>query len=618
MTQRPQRNSANLLRQIQSENSKLAELSDPQLRRYVDDLRYQAQLNDTKQESLIVPAVAASQQAILRVLGYTLYDVQQRAALAVIQNCVAEMQTGEGKTVSAVPAAVFAGILGKGTHVATPNNYLAERDYEQLKPVYEILGLEVGLTDLDATNSEAKRAGYRADITYGPGYEFGFDYLRDQLLLKKQANLPIGQRTLDRLSGNDIEEPVLSGRLGFAIIDEIDNVLIDDSSSPQVLSEFQSGEAPDRHAVQLAYQIALRLWENEHYFETANGTYTLTQQGVSLIHDPSIIIPAQQLIRPWRQYVENALKAMHVFKKDEHYVVQNDEVRIVEQSTGRIFEDRSWQSGLHQAVEAKEGLTITPESLPLAQITRQRFFHLYQHLAGMTGTATQCRAELKQVYNLDVVEIPLRIPSKRIVLPVQTYAHAMEKWEAIAKSAQEYQAAGRPVLIGTRTIVESQIVTDILKPKGISHLLLNGKQDATEAEIISEAAYPGRITIATNLAGRGTDIKLTAESKAAGGLHVIVSECHASNRVDRQLVGRCARQGDPGSCQTFISADDWLFTKYAPWFSDSLHWATRNNVEIPNLPKRIRKIQDAIEREQFASRLQLLEQSDKKRKLLAR
>ena len=606
------------LKNAERENLKLSQFSTTQLRDYVDDLRYSAQRLTDDPSPLIAPALAAAQQAVFRVLGYTLFEVQQRAALAMMQGRVAEMQTGEGKTVSAVPAAVFGALLGKGVHIATPNNYLAQRDFEQLQPVYELLGLNTAQLDLDPQNSETKRGAYRADITYGPGYEFGFDYLRDQLILKKQAQLPLGQRTLKWIQAEPLESPVQLNRLGFAIVDEIDNVLIDDSSSPQVLSEFQPGTAPDRHAVILAREIAQRLWENEHYFQTASGSYSLTPEGISLIHDPSVIIPSSELIRPWRQYVENAIRASKEFERDVHYVVYRDEIRIVEQSTGRIFEDRSWQSGLHQAVEAKEGLEITPESLPLAQITRQRFYHLYDRLAGMTGTAAQCRAELKHVYKLDVVEIPLRNPSKRIVLPTRAFGTAQEKWNAIAQSVQSYQSKGRPILIGTRTIVESQLISDLLKAYRVDHLLLNGKQDATEAEIIADAGQVGRVTIATNLAGRGTDIKLTPQAKELGGLHVIVSECHASNRVDRQLVGRCARQGDPGSCETFISCDDWLFTKYAPWFADSIRWAIKNNVEIPNLLQRVKKIQDNIEQEQFAVRLQLLEKSNKKRKLLVR
>ncbi|MEM7783318.1 MAG: preprotein translocase subunit SecA, partial [Planctomycetota bacterium] len=298
-----------------------------------------------------------------------------------------------------------------------------------------------------------------------------------------------------------------------------------------------------------------------------------------------------------------------------HYVVNGNDIRIVEQSTGRIFEDRSWQSGLHQAIEAKEGVSITPESIPLAQITRQRFYRLYAHLCGMTGTTANCEPELRSIYQLSIQKIPLRIPSKRIFWPTQIFENSDLKWRSIASSIAQVSATGRPVLIGTRTILESQVLAELLSGAQVDFQLLNGKQDADEAAVVSDAGKRGRITIATNLAGRGTDIKLDPKVKNAGGLHVIVSECHASYRTDRQLIGRCARQGDPGSCQTFVSADDWLFTRYAPWFADALCWLAKQSDNRYDVDSKIRKIQANIEREQYGFRSQLLRQNQNRHKI---
>ncbi|MEM7476772.1 MAG: preprotein translocase subunit SecA, partial [Planctomycetota bacterium] len=350
---------------------------------------------------------------------------------------------------------------------------------------------------------------------------------------------------------------------------------------------------------------------NQHYLERSSGYIGLTDEGIRKVHSQEIPIPVEQLLRPWTKYVEAALRAQIQLVRDVHYIVLEGKIRIVEQSTGRIFEDRSWQAGLHQAVEAQENLEITPESLPLARITRQRFFRKYSHLSGMTGTAAACAIELNSIYGLRVQSIPLRIPSKRQEWPPQTYPKAEEKWAAIVESVSILHQLGRPILIGTRTILESQTLAQSLLARGIRFELLNGKQDASEAEIVARAGERGAVTIATNLAGRGTDIKLSKDSYALGGLHVIVSECHSSARIDRQLIGRCARQGDPGSCQTFVAADDWLFRTHAPDFCESLRWIAESGNQSVDIAAKIQRIQKRIEREQYLNRLQFLDSSDR-------
>ena len=550
-------------------------------------------------------------------LGIELYDVQMLAANAIINRKVAEMATGEGKTISAIPAAVFGALLGSGVHVATPNTYLAQRDHDELKDVYEALGLSVAMLDPEDNDTGKKKAAYGSDITYGPGYEFGFDYLRDQLTLKEEKRLPPGQAILRGLQNSTLRDSRVQRGLGFSIIDEIDNVLIDDATSPQVLSEYQPGEAKDKAVVGLARKVVGKLDQDVHFHEPAPDQIELTDAGKQKIHDKDLSIPINQLVRPWANYVEAALRAEHVFKRDVHYVVDpEDGIQIVEASTGRIFADRSWQSGLHQAVEAKESLTITPEALPLATITRQRFYQLYQSLSGMTGSAASCADELKSVYKLGVEAIPLRLPSQRKHLPTRALPTAEMKWDAILQDIKKLHRTSRPVLVGTRTIGESLRIGRLLQSASINFELLNGKQDADEAELISRAGLRGAITIATNLAGRGTDIKLPSEVLKLGGLHVIVSECHSSYRTDRQLIGRCARQGQPGSCQTYVSADDWLFTNYAPWLGEAIFELTRGGELSVDIESKVRKLQASIERKQFAGRLQMLEKNERESKAI--
>ena len=610
------RQQRSIVSRVLQQQQDLHRASENELRRRVEDLRENVFRLNCNLQDIETSALALSREAIHRVLGMQLYDVQLIAAHTLIEKKIAQMQTGEGKTISAAPAAVFGGILGGGTHVATPNSYLAQRDFEQLTPVFEMLGLSTGILDTEVP--EKKNAVYACDITYGPGYEFGFDYLRDQILLKNRDSAPLGVNLLQSLRGREESTPAQIRGLQFSIIDEIDNVLVDDASSPQVLSEFQPGEAPDCEAVVLAQKLSHELELQKHFIEPGPDQIRLTQTGIEFIHGADLPIPVQQLIRPWAKYVEAALRARHLFHRDIHYVVDDEEVKIVDESTGRIFEDRSWQAGLHQAIQAKEGVDIAPESLPLAQITRQRFYRLYQHLSGMTGTAEACAAELKAIYRMGITTIPLRVPSKRVMMPWRAFDSMHRKWEAIVQSISEIHRIGQPVLVGTRTIRESLILVDLLANQGLEFLLLNGRQDADEAEVVAQAGAKGAITIATNLAGRGTDIKLSDEIRNLGGLHVIVSECHASSRVDRQLVGRCARQGDPGSAQTFISAEDWLITTHGPWLTHSIQQiAVAGEVQL-NLEPKIRSIQNQIERQEFAKRLELMRSSQEQNKILER
>lgn len=584
------------------------------LARVVERIRQQILQPGNTPISFASEVIAICQLAIEHAFGWNLYDVQAVAAHALISGNIAEMQTGEGKTLSGLPAAVFGAVLGQGVHIATPTVYLAERDHQQLSPVFEMLGLSAGL--LSESEPSTRPYAYACDVTFGPGYEFGFDYLRDQMTLKKEEETMLGAQTLRRIRNSADSVAKINQRRGLAycIVDEADHVLVDDASSPLVLSEFQPGTAPDAEAVQLANQLAQAL-EIDTDFTDSNHQIELTEQGRRRIYESKIKIPMKQLTRPWNTYVETAIKAIHHFQKDVHYVLSSEQIKIVDAMTGRIFDDRSWQAGLHQAVEAKEGVPITPEKLPLAQITRQRFYRMYNHVSGMTGTALGCQSEIKSIYGLGVTPIPLRIPSQRVQMPMRVFGSESAKWDAITKSVVDTNRRGQPILIGTRTIRESELIASQLESCGLPFQLLNGKQDADEAHIVSLAGQRGGITIATNMAGRGTDIRLGDRVSELGGLHVIVSECHESTRIDRQLIGRCARQGNPGSAQTFVSADDWLLQTHGPWLANSIRkLASDKELEV-DISARIQKLQQLAERVNYAMRLEVMKAAEKREKL---
>jgi len=544
---------------------RLQSVTGEQLRQFSDQLRENIVRTSTlDDESILETGLALTYEAIRRVHGISLYDVQLLAGIVLTRGGVAEMATGEGKTLTAAIPAVIHGLRGRGVHVATSNAYLAERDCEELTPVFEILGLTAGLLE-EQGPPDGKRHAYRCDVTYGAGHEFGFDYLRDQTVVRDDGKSPLGKRFQQHWWGNSISSRILQRGLSFAIVDEIDNVLLDDAISPLLISEHTDDEAEDacvhRHALQLLEGL-----QREQHYQVAPITteIRLTEAGLERIHQSADVGEMSLLLRPWESYVLQALRAKEVMKRDVDYIVQNDEVCIVDESTGRIFEDRSWKDGLHQAVEAKEGLKITGEMKALARITRQRFYRLYGGMCGMTGTATGSESEFRTVYKVDVCPIPLRLPSQRTMLPTRYFPDAESKRTAIVEEIQTRHAAGQPVLVGTRSIGESSEIAELLNSSTVPFQLLNGTQDEEEADIIAGAGAVGAVTIATNLAGRGTDIKPSDEALAVGGLHVIAAERHSSNRIDRQLVGRSARKGDPGSAQFFVSADDELVINSSP------------------------------------------------------
>ncbi len=593
---------------IREAATRLVRLTETELGQASADLRNRVAQHGPDALGAKVQAFAFMREAIRRIRGVELYDEQLRAALILAKGRVAEMQTGEGKTLACAPAAYLHGLTGRGVHVATPNAYLAHRDFELLAPAFQLLGCPAGLLP-ERDSAERKRAAYLCDVTYGTGYEFGFDFLRDQLSMRQAASQALGQMLWDKIRGSDRQTSGTTQRpLYCAVVDEIDNVLLDDAGSPLVLSETADQEAPDSAAHQLAHRIAPRLESGRHYqFDASSGCLQVTDAGVERVHAADVDVPVSVLLRSWTEYVEKALLAALLFRRDVHYVVIDGTVQIVDASTGRIFTDRTWQDGLHQAIEAREGVRITAEKHALAQITRQRFFRLYERLCGMTGTASGCEREFRQVYGLQVRAVPLRAPCRREILPTRFFANATAKWQAVARSVAQLHAARRPALIGTRSIDDSERLASLFRQCGLGCELLNGRQDAAEADIVARAGQPGAITIATNLAGRGTDIQLDSEVARLGGLHVVVGECHDSRRVDRQLIGRCARQGDAGSAQTLFSADDSLIQRFGPWLAEAMRRHAGPDGEVPfDLSRQVRRLQALAERQDYAARCALL------------
>lgn len=550
-------------------------------------------------------AFALTTEAVRRVTGKTFYDVQLLGGLSLTRGEIAEMQTGEGKTLTtALPAFVFA-LTGEGVHVATTNAYLAERDCKELTPVFQLLGLNVGLLP-SAHHPATKRAAYQCDVTFGTGYEFGFDFLRDQLALRRQPVKPLGSRHLAQLDGRSIGTTDLLQRgHAFAIIDEADSVLLDEATMPLILSSAGQQPANDR-LYELARHAADQLAESEHFvLHAAKKAVQVTDDGWQFVHEQLSASGLAGLQRPWIRYVEDALRARHFLHRDVDYVVRDNAVLIVDQHTGRIHDERTWRDGLHQAVEKHEGVPLSPEKQVDARISRQRYFQLYDHVCGMTGTATGGETEFTEFYGLQVRHIPTHRPNQRRTLETRVFESGELRDAAIAAEVAECHLRKQPVLIGTRTIQHSRLLSERLTKLGLIHRVLNGTQDESEAEIISKAGAAGAITIATNMAGRGTDINPSSASLAAGGLHVIAAEHHSSKRVDRQLAGRAARQGQPGSVRFYACWEDELFM-----LADFVMPHASDDSAAPHLTAEtgfISKIQRQLERRSFERRRELVQ-----------
>ncbi len=515
---------------------------------------------------VVASAFALIRESSKRVYGLYHHDVQILAGLAMCRGAIAEMATGEGKTLVQSLVAFTLSLHGRGVHVATANSYLAERDQEASVKLLNLLGVSSALLPEKAPIPE-KRKAYAADVTFGTGTEFGFDYLRDQLERFRTPPLALGERFFNAvLQTESSGETVLAQRgLVYAVLDEADSILIDEASTPLVIATRDDGAHRQPAPFLVANELVGQLREGiDFLLGTAEKPPRLTPEGETLVCSDRFPVPWQDLRRPWKRYVENALSARYRFHRDVHYVLSEDKVVIIDEFTGRARAESSWKDGLHQAVEAKEGVEIQAESESAASISRQRFYKLYENLCGMTGTAMDSAGELWEAFRLPVVPIPRHRPSQAKTLPARVFINEEAKINAVVADIARLRQQGRAILVGTRTIGNSEKLSAALDCAHIPHRVLNARQDAEEAAIITDAGKPATVTIATNMAGRGTHISLDESVLQHGGLHVIALELEESRRIDLQLTGRGARQGQPGSCQVFLSADDFILRRYSP------------------------------------------------------
>jgi preprotein translocase subunit SecA len=630
-----------MLKAVQSVNAleeQMLSLSDEQLRSKTEEFKARLEKGETL-DQILPEAFAVCREAGKRVMGMRHFDVQLIGGMTLHEGRIAEMRTGEGKTLVATLAVYLNALAGKGVHVVTVNDYLARRDANWMRPLYEFLGLSVGIVT-PFQPPEEKRAAYASDITYGTNNEFGFDYLRDNMAFSLQEK---NQRELN-----------------FAVIDEVDSILIDEARTPLIIS----GQAED--SSKLYQQINLLIPRLTQHIEEEEGVVTqeghfsidektrqveLNEQGHQYIEElltqAGLLAEGESLYSAHNlgllTHVYSGLRAHKLFHRNVEYIVQNNQVLLIDEHTGRTMPGRRLSEGLHQAIEAKEGLQIQPESQTLASTTFQNYFRLYKKLAGMTGTADTEAFEFQQIYSLPVVVIPTNKPLARKDFNDLVYLTQEEKFAAIIADIKECRNQGRPVLVGTATIESSEYVSRLLEEEGFEHKVLNAKHHDKEAEIIAQAGRPGAVTIATNMAGRGTDILLggnwevevaalenateeqIAQIKAdwqkrhqqvleAGGLHVIASERHESRRIDNQLRGRAGRQGDPGSSRFYLSLEDSLMRIFASDrvknFMKALGMESGEAIEHRMVTNAIEKAQRKVEGRNFDMRKQLLEYDD--------
>ena len=573
----------------------LADISDARLRELTSTLR------ETPNPSHI-EAIALIAEAVRRSHGIVAYDVQLHAGHVLAAGHLGEMATGEGKTlVALLPAFCFA-LEGRGAHVATVNSYLAERDREFARAPFDRLGMSVGLLVEKAAKSD-KRKAYASDVTYGVGTEFGFDYLRDQLAIRALGE--VRPRFHELLTGcAPRPADVVQRGHAFAVIDEADSVLIDEARSPLIVAIGARNPHATPQMFHLADRIAAGLRADSDFTRDPHShRLTLTSDGTRRALDGLTDDVLPHLQRLWQETIEQALHARHRLKRDVQYVVRDGKVVIVDEFTGRLCPDRTWSDGMHQAVEAFAGVTVTEENSSEATITRPAYFRLYEKICGMTGTAREAAAELRECYGLASTYIPLHRPSRRVLLPDRVFSNRDAKLDAVVREIAARHATGQPVLVGTRTIENSEALAARLAPQGVPFRVLNAKQDADEAVIVEQAGEPDRITIATNMAGRGAHIPVPEESLRAGGLHVIGIERHESARIDRQLIGRCARQGQPGSAQFFLALDDDLLVRHAPDFAPPA--ANADGELPPNVAAHFLRVQLKVEAADRLQRRQL-------------
>lgn len=573
---------------INSLEPKMKQMSDEELQAQTPKLREKLSSGMTIAD-ILPEAFATIREASTRVLKMRHFDVQLMGGISLYNGCISEMKTGEGKTLTATLPLYLIALESKGAHVVTVNDYLAKRDADEMGVLYNWLGLSVGVI-LSQMSDDDRQVAYKADITYGTNNEFAFDYLRDNMKFS-------------------LEEYVQREH-HFCIVDEVDSILIDEARTPLLISGPSEG---DTALYYVANDVIPKLSRDTHF--------TVDEKARSAMFTEDGVIKVQELLKIDNLYniehsnllhhLNQSLKAHNLFKLDVDYVNRDGQIIIVDEFTGRLKEGSRWSDGLHQSVEAKEGVKIKSENQTLASITFQNYFKLYKKLSGMTGTADTEAEEFMKIYNLDVVVIPTNLPMQRIDEPDIIYKNRAAKYKAVAELIQTLHKKGQPVLVGTIAIETSELISNYLTSAGITHEVLNAKQHEREAEIIKNAGQPGAVTIATNMAGRGTDIKLTPETKAAGGLYILGTERHESRRIDNQLRGRSGRQGDPGNSKFFLSLEDDLMRIFGSdkisGLMNTLGMKEDEPIEHKMISNAIAKAQKKVEAHNFDIRKHLLE-----------
>ncbi|MEE2641961.1 MAG: helicase-related protein [Planctomycetota bacterium] len=608
-----------IARGVDSRAAEFEALSDRELRKTSLALRYRVNSGESL-DRILPEAFALVREAGRRFLSMRHYDVQILGGIALHHGCIAEMQTGEGKTLTATLPLYLAALTGNGAHLATANDYLAGRDAELMGPLYRGLGVSVGVVQSQTPRPQRQKA-YQADITYSTAKELGFDFLRDRLLLRRIKDG--STLVLDSLS-SDSESPAESRpvqrELNYVIVDEADSILIDEARTPLIVSSMPGGSEESVEALyRWSAKVASQFIEETHFeAKQKPRQINLNEEGRKLLR--SLKFPPELdlfgMLDIYEQ-VERAILVAHEYQKDRHYVVRDDEIVIVDEFTGRLAEGRKWRAGIHQAIEAREQVPVSVETGDAAKVTIQDFFLRYDRLAGMTGTAATSAVELHKIYGTRVAIIPTNRPPRRIRQPDQVYGNSEAKWSAIVEEIVELNSMGRPVLVGTRSIDKSEYLSQKLKSAGVEHLVLNARHTADENQIVAQAGQLNRVTVATNMAGRGTDIQPTEDVLELGGLHVICTEMHDSARIDRQLIGRCGRQGDPGSFQIFLSLDDDILREGhgLERYKSLVELGNGAGERFDSYAPLFRKAQNNIERKHFKARKQMLYVDKQRRKI---
>ncbi|MCQ4088791.1 preprotein translocase subunit SecA [Saccharibacillus sp. JS10] len=566
-------------------------LTDEQLKNKTVEFRERLSKGETL-DDLLPEAFATTREAAKRTLGMRHYDVQLVGGMALHNGRIAEMRTGEGKTLVGTLPVYLNALAGQGAHVVTVNDYLAQRDSEEMAQVYNFLGMTVGV-NLSGMEHAQKQEAYNCDITYGTNNEYGFDYLRDNMVLYK--------------------EQMVQRPLYFCIIDEVDSILVDEARTPLIISG-QAQKSTELYF--LADRFVKRLQAEEDYtVDIKIKSVALSDKGAAKAErDFGIDNLYDQSHVTLNHHIVQALKANVIMRRDVDYVVVEDEVVIVDEFTGRLMAGRRYSDGLHQAIEAKEAITVQNESMTLATITFQNYFRMYRKLAGMTGTAKTEEEEFKKIYGLEVLQVPTNRPNQRTDSPDVVYKSVASKFRAVVAEIEERHAKNQPILVGTVSIENSEVLSEMLKKKGIRHQVLNAKYHAEEAEIISSAGQAGSVTIATNMAGRGTDIKLGEGVHEVGGLHIIGTERHESRRIDNQLRGRAGRQGDPGSTQFYLSLGDELMKRFGADnvlnMMERLGFEEDQPIESRMISRAVESAQKRVEGNNFDTRKIVLQYDD--------